>query len=91
MKIIEGKSIYDFRSKYVAHLIDQKTGRPLNFDELEQYIDGIFGKDEANFIRWVNDQKNVFPSTVVSVIEKTRDEIMKQNQISKEEMTQWKD
>jgi hypothetical protein len=90
MKIIKSKGIYEFRSKYVAHLIDEKTGRPLNLDELEEYLDGIFGRDETNFIRWVNDQKNVFPTTVVSVIEKTRDEIMKQNGISKEEMNQWK-
>jgi len=90
MKIIESKQIYEFRSKYVAHLIDEKTGRPLNLDELEQYLGGIFGQDETNFIRWINDQKNIFPTTVVSVLEKTRDEIMKQNGISKEEMNQWK-
>lgn len=89
MKIIKNKGIYEFRSKYVAHLIDEKTGRPLNLDKLEEYLDGIFGEDETKFIRWVNDQKNIFPTTVVSVIEKTRDEIMKQNMISKEEMNQW--
>jgi len=90
MKIIKSKKIYDFRSKYVAHVIDEVTGRPLNLNELEGYIEAIFGQDETNFIKWVNDQKNVFPTTVVSVLEKTRDEIMKENGISKEEMSQWK-
>ena len=88
-EIIECKGINKFRNKYVAHLIDKKTGRSLNLDEIEKYLDGFFGEDETNFIKWVNDQENVFPSTVVSVIEKTRDEIMKQNGISKKEMNQW--
>ncbi len=89
MKIIESKKIYDFRSKYVAHVIDEDTGRLLNLNELEDYIDAIFGQDEMNFFKWVNDQKNVFPTTVVSVLEKTRDEMMKENGISKREMSQW--
>ncbi len=89
MKIIKSKGIHEFRSKYVAHLIDKETGRPLNLDELAIYLDGIFGEDDAKFIRWVNDQKNDFPNTVVSVIEKTRDRIMEQNGILKEEMNQW--
>jgi len=88
MKIIESKKIYDFRSKYVAHVIDEDTGRPLNLNELEDYIGAIFGQDETSFIRWVNDQKNVFPTTVVSVLEKTRDEMMRENGISKGEMSQ---
>jgi hypothetical protein len=90
MKIIQSKGIHEFRSKYVAHLIDRKTGRPLNLDELERYVEKIFGHDDTTFISWVNDQKNIFPTTVVSVLEKTRDEIMKENGISKEEMNQWK-
>ena len=88
MKIIESKKIYDFRSKYVAHVIDEDTGRPLNLNELEDYIGAIFGQDETSFIRWVNDQKNVFPTTVVSVLEKTRDAMMRENGISKGEMSQ---
>ncbi len=88
--MIKGKRIDEFRSKYVAHLIDKKTGRPLNLDQLERYVEGIFGQVEAGLIKWVNDQKNIFPTTVVSVLERTRDEIMKGNGISREEMTQWK-
>ena len=88
MKKIESKKIYDFRSKYVAHVIDEDTGRPLNLNELEDYIGAIFGQDETSFIRWVNDQKNVFPTTVVSVLENTRDEMMKENGISKGELSQ---
>ena len=73
MKIIESKGIYDFRNKYVAHVIDENTGRPLNLNELEVYIGAIFGEDETSFIKWVNDQTNVFPTTLVSVLEKTWD------------------
>jgi hypothetical protein len=88
MKIIESKRIYDFRSKYVAHVIDEDTGRPLNLNQVEEYIEAIFGQDETNFIKWVNDQKNIFPTTVVSVLEKTRDKKMEENGISQEEMNQ---
>lgn len=89
MKIIESKKICDFRNKYVAHVIDEGTGRPLNLNELEDYIGAIFGQDETSFIRWVNDQESVFPTTVVSVFQNTRDEMMKENGISKGEMSQW--
>ncbi len=89
MKIIESKGIYDFRNKYVAHVIDENTGRPLNLNELEVYIGAIFGEDETSFIKWVNDQTNVCPTTLVSVLEKTWDEMMKENGISEEEMSQW--
>ena len=85
-KLIKSKKIYEFRSKYVAHITDEKTGRPLNPDELENYIQSIFGVDDSNFVRWVNDQVNEFPKTVVSVLEKTRDGIMAANNISKEQM-----
>ena len=92
LKIIKGKGIKELRNKYFAHLIDKKTGRPLNLVEIEECLDRLFGngQDGTNFIRWVNGQKNVFPNTVVSVIEKTRDGILKQNRISKEKMNQWK-
>lgn len=88
MKKIKSKRIYDFRSKYIAHVIDEDTGRPLNLNQLEDYVEAIFGQDDTNFIKWVNDQKNVFPTTVVSVLEKTRNEIMKENVISEEEISQ---
>lgn len=81
-KMIESKKIYDFRSKYVAHVIDEDTGRPLNLNELEEYIEAIFGQDETIFIKWVNDQKNVFPTTVVSILERTRDEMMRKEKVS---------
>jgi hypothetical protein len=89
-KGIEAKKIYDFRSKYVAHLIDKSTGRPLDPDQLDHYVRNIFGDDERHFILWVNDQKKKFPETVVSVLERTRDGIMKDHAITKDEMNQWK-
>ena len=90
LKSIEAKKIDEFRNKYVGHIIDEKTGRPLNLQELEAYLNSIYGENEAHFVSWVNDQKNVFPNTVCSIIETTRDQIMKENGIAKEEMSQWK-
>ncbi|HYA12737.1 MAG TPA: hypothetical protein VEF33_00190, partial [Syntrophales bacterium] len=89
-KGIEAKKIYDFRSKYVAHLIDKETGRPLDLDQLDYYVASIFGEDERHFILWVNDQSKKFPETVVSVLERTRDGIMAEHAISKDEMNPWK-
>jgi hypothetical protein len=89
VKTFKRKRIHEFRSKYVAHLVDKETGRPLNLDQLERYVAGIYGQDEAGFVRWVHDQKNVFPTTVVSVLERTRDEIAKEHGISMGEMIRW--
>ena len=88
MKIIESKKIGDFRNKYVAHIIDNETGRPLNIEELDVYLKSIYGHDRSHFVSWVNDRKNNFPDTVVSVVARTRDFIMKDNGITKEEMNQ---
>lgn len=88
MKIIESKKIGDFRNKYVAHIIDNETGRPLNIEELDVYLKSIYGHDGSHFVSWVNDRKNNFPDTVVSVVARTRDYIMKDNGITKEEMNQ---
>ena len=88
-KGIEAKKIYDFRNKYLAHLIDNSTGRPLDLDLLDHYLRDIFGDDERNFVRWVNDKIRSFPETVVSVLERTRDSIMTNHTITKEQMNQW--
>lgn len=91
MKSVQAKKIDKFRNKYIGHIIDEKTGRPLNMQELEAYLSSIYGEDDSQFVSWVNDQKNLFPSTACSVLESTRDEIMKEHGIAKQEMSQWKD
>ena len=91
MKIIESKPIEEFRHKYVGHLLDKKTKRPLSVTELENIIPRIYGEDETIFLHWVNKRGRKYPETVVSILQKTRDEIMQDNAISKEEFDQWKD
>lgn len=53
---IERRKIYQFRSKYAAHLIDTDTKLPLSLSEAERRLDAIFGSTigELNgFCDWV--------------------------------------
>lgn len=83
---INKKGIVEFRNKYVGHIRNRDTGRPLDVKELETYLTRIYGESEEIFISWINDHKNVFPSTVVSIVEYTRDGIMEKYSVSDEDI-----
>ena len=91
MKIIGSKPIEEFRNRYVGHLLNDKTKRPLSLEEIIDVTSRIYGENEATFINWVNKKGRTYPETVVSILEKTRSEIMREYNISKEEFDQWKD
>lgn len=53
---IERRKIYQFRSKYAAHIIDNKTKKPLSLKEGEQRYFAIAGKslgELIDFCEWV--------------------------------------
>lgn len=53
---IEKRKIYQFRSKYVAHLIDKTTKQPLSISEGDRRVDEIIGSsigDLNDFCEWV--------------------------------------
>lgn len=75
-KEIEQRGIRRFRNTFVGHIWDKKRARPLTADEVAEAADAIVKGDEDAFCRWCNDPDgNVYPNTVVSVIERTRDRL----------------
>lgn len=76
-KEIEDRKIYQFRSKYAAHLIDKKTNLPLSLVEGEKKVAVIFGSTigELNsFCEWVCPPSGkIDPNSVTSVLCELRD------------------
>ncbi len=73
---IGDKGIVKFRNNRIGHIWDKKLDRPLTFNEVDEIINKIVSHDEGAFLLWVNNpKKNDFPKTVVSVIERTHDQI----------------
>lgn len=76
-KEIEDRKIYQFRSKYAAHLIDKDTNLPLSLVEGEKRVADIFGSTigELNrFCEWVCPSSGqVDPSSITSVLCELRD------------------
>ncbi len=83
---IEEKGIVDFRNKCVGHIWDNAKERPLVHSEIVARLNQITGNDLGRFLRWVNDPDgNIYPATVVSIVEAIRDAIMRQHSISPDE------
>src|SRR6266513_4661822 len=76
-RIVRQKGIDDFRNKIVGHIWDKDQGRPLRQSEIRQRLEAIIGPDMDAFLRWIDDPNgNVFPKTVTSIVETTRNAIM---------------
>lgn len=77
---IERKKIYQFRSKYTAHVIDKVTHTPLNLAEGERRYKAIIGEDTnelLSFCEWVRPADYAqHPSSVISVVLEARDHIV---------------
>lgn len=75
-KELGARQILVLRNKYVAHIWDKDTGRPLTSQELGFYLDAMFNGNEKAFLGWIHDpSQNEFPKTVVSIAEHTRNRI----------------
>ena len=70
----------------MGHIWDNAKERPLVHSEIVARLNQITGNDLGRFLRWVNDPDgNVYPATVVSIVEAIRDAIMRQHSISPDE------
>lgn len=86
-KEIQKRDIIGFRNKVIGHIWDNEARCPLSDKEVCEYIRRITNDNFTSFYQWVIDVKeNVYPKTVVSIIETLRDKIMEQNSISPEEL-----
>jgi hypothetical protein len=80
---LRARGVTDFRNKCVGHIWDKALDRPLTDREVDAYLDRITRGEFSAFLKWLNDPaRNTFPSTVVSVVEQTRNRIMEEFHIS---------
>lgn len=74
---IERRKIYQFRSKYAAHIIDRDTKKPLSLTEGEKRYREIVGDDVRDLIAlcdWINPEVSPLPKTsVMYAVVRTRD------------------
>jgi hypothetical protein len=86
-KTIRQRGIPDFRNKCIGHIWDKKVGRPLVQSEIMARLDKIVAGDLPAFLKWLNDPKgNTYPETVVSIVEKIRDDLVAQHGIRPDEI-----
>jgi hypothetical protein len=87
VKTLNERKVTEFRNKYIGHIWDDKLNRPLMHSEVTRKIEILVGGDLNSFLNWINNPKaNSFPTTVISVIETTRDALVTKHQISDDEI-----
>ena len=75
-KEVQDRKVVDFRNKIVGHIWDRDQNRPVRTDEAMDRLAEVCRNDFKGFLKWINDPDgNVFPRTVVAIVEHTRDRI----------------
>lgn len=73
---VRRRRIDRFRDTVVGHIWDKKLNRALTSEEIEAASQAIVEGDPDGFVEWCNHPtSNLFPSTVISIVEHTRDRI----------------
>lgn len=82
---LERRKVEDFRDRCIGHIWDKKTKRPLPNSEILERLEKIVGSDLQTFLLWVNNPDNIFPKTIVSIVEEARDYLVKEYKIKPDE------
>ena len=76
LKEVRRRKIKGFRNTFVGHIWDKKLERPLTGPEIEAAAEAIVEGDQDAFSAWCNNhERNEYPDTVVSIVERTRDRL----------------
>ena len=68
--------VLEFRNKVAGHIWDRKNKRPLYNSEIMSMLKNLVGDDVGAFLNWINTpNNNVYPNTIISIIEALRDSI----------------
>jgi hypothetical protein len=87
VKEVQRRKIRRFRNTFVGHIWSNKLGRPLTQDEIESAVQDIVEGDQDGFVRWCTDhESNMYPATVISIVEHTRDRIREDFNLSQAEL-----
>jgi len=86
---IKEKEIEEFRHKCIGHIWDKDQKRPLMQSEIMDRLTRIAGDDMPGFLNWITTPTaDQFPSTVVSIVDTVREELMSKYSISPGEFIQ---
>jgi len=90
-KELEKRGVRDFRNTVVGHILDKKTKKPISATDIDKKLNKIFNDSYDGFLLWVNNPAgNVFPTTVISIVEQIRDRLMQHYSITPAELFPWK-
>lgn len=74
--------VREFRNVFIGHIHD-KSGRPISDNQIEQHYQRVTSGDVQKFLDWINTPGGYpFPSTVLSIVETTRDKILEEYGVS---------
>ena len=78
----------EFRNTVAGHIWDRKQQRPLRHSEVMSKLKALMaGAALPDFLRWVNNPEgNVYPETVVSVVEAVRSSLVAKHDIKVSEV-----
>jgi hypothetical protein len=87
LKSLRARKVKDFRNKCVGHIWDKEKHRPLAHSEVMCALSTLAAPDFDSFLNWVNTPRgNVYPNTVVSIVEAVRDALILQHDLLPEEV-----
>lgn len=87
MKILKAKQIPDFRNKFVGHIWDKNKKAPITDKDRDMFEQKIYEGDFNAFLLWINNpNNNVFPETIVSIIENTQKKLVEDYKIDDSEI-----
>ena len=87
LKAIRTRKITEFRNHVVGHIWNTTERRPLRQSEIMKALEYVTAQDFGAFLDWINNPKaNIYPSTVVSIVEAVRDSIVAAYSISPAEV-----
>jgi hypothetical protein len=77
LKELNRRGVREFRNAAAGHIWANELGRPLVQSEVQERLTRIADGDREKFLQWVfGEQVNVYPTTVVSIVEAVRDRLM---------------
>jgi hypothetical protein len=87
VKILKDRQIQKFRNKVAGHIWDKEKRAPITAQDHDTYLQKIYGGNFDTFLLWINNPAdNVFPKTIVSIIEATKKKIAEDYTINDSEI-----
>jgi hypothetical protein len=84
---IADRGVVEFRNKCVGHIWDKEQNRPLVHSEIMVKLDRMTKNNFGEFLKWINDPSgNIYPRTVVSIVETVRDSLARQYSLTPNEI-----